>query len=59
MKKSLIALAVLASAGAAMAQSSVTIYGRADLAVGGQKTLDTKTQIQASDSKMFNGGLTG
>ena len=31
MKKSLIALAVLAASGAAMAQSSVTLYGRADV----------------------------
>jgi len=34
MKKSLIALAVLAASGAAMAQSSVTIYGIADIYVG-------------------------
>ena len=34
MKKSLIALAVLAVSGAAMAQSSVTLYGQADLWVG-------------------------
>lgn len=37
MKKSLIALAVLAASGAAMAQSSVTIYGLADVWVGSQK----------------------
>ncbi len=34
MKKSLIALAVLAASGAAMAQSSVTLYGVADVFVG-------------------------
>ena len=34
MKKSLIALAVLGFAGAAMAQSSVTLYGVADAGVG-------------------------
>lgn len=34
MKKSLIALAVLAASGAAMAQSSVTVYGVADIWVG-------------------------
>lgn len=34
MKKSLIALAVLAASGAALAQSSVTIYGVADIWVG-------------------------
>ena len=33
MKKSLIALAVLAASGAAMAQSSVTLYGVADAGV--------------------------
>ena len=37
MKKSLIALAVLASSGAAMAQSSVSVYGLADVWVGSQK----------------------
>ncbi len=34
MKKSLIALAVLASSGAAMAQSSVTLYGVVDTSIG-------------------------
>jgi len=38
MKKSLIALAVLAASGAAMAQSSVTLYGIADAYVGSNKT---------------------
>ena len=38
MKKSLIALAVLAASGAAMAQSSVTLYGIADAYVGSSKT---------------------
>lgn len=37
MKKSLIALAVLAASGAAMAQSSVTLYGIVDVAVGSVK----------------------
>ena len=37
MKKSLIALAVLAASGAAMAQSSVTLYGIADAYVGSTK----------------------
>jgi len=53
MKKSLIALAVLASAGAAMAQSSVTIYGRLDAGVG------TRDKGTGSDSKMFTGGDVG
>jgi len=39
MKKSLIALAVLATTGAAMAQSSVTLYGRLDASIG-QTTSD-------------------
>ena len=38
MKKSLIALAVLAASGAAMAQSSVTLYGVADAFVGSTET---------------------
>lgn len=38
MKKSLIALAVLATTGAAMAQSSVTLYGRLDASVGQTST---------------------
>ena len=37
MKKSLIALAVLAASGAAMAQSSVTVYGIADIWFGSSK----------------------
>ena len=51
MKKSLIALAVLAASGAAMAQSSVTVYGRVDLSVGSLKELD-----KGSQTKLFNGG---
>ena len=38
MKKSLIALAVLAASGASMAQSSVTLYGIADVYFGSSKT---------------------
>ncbi len=53
MKKSLIALAVLAASGAAMAQSSVTIYGRVDASVG---SIDTGA---GSDTKLFSGGTTG
>ena len=41
MKKSLIALAVLAASGAAMAQSSVTLYGRLDAALANVKTETT------------------
>jgi predicted porin len=41
MKKSLVALAVLAAAGAASAQSSVTLYGVADAWVGSAKRQNT------------------
>lgn len=53
MKKSLIALAVLAASGAAMAQSSVTVYGRVDASIG---SIDTGA---GSDSKLFSGGTAG
>ncbi|MDP3190699.1 porin [Rhodoferax sp.] len=43
MKKSLIALAVLAASGAAMAQSSVTLYGRLDASIGQTRTESTGT----------------
>ena len=53
MKKSLIALAVLAASGAAMAQSSVTLYGIADVWVGSEEN-----GLNAdSDTKMGSGGL--
>jgi len=53
MKKSLIALAVLAASGAAMAQSSVTLYGIADVWVGSVKDgIDAK-----SNTVMVSGGL--
>ncbi|AOW13861.1 hypothetical protein LPB72_01375 [Hydrogenophaga crassostreae] len=54
MKKNLIALAVLAASTGAMAQSSVTIYGRVDLSVGAEKNLG-----ESSKTKMFNGGEAG
>ena len=47
MKKTLIALAVLAASGAAMAQSSVTLYGVADVWFGSTKaTVDGVGQRQ-------------
>lgn len=46
MKKTLIALAVLVASGAAMAQSSVTLYGVADIAVS--KTTSQKTMFSAN-----------
>ncbi len=51
-KKNLIALAVLAASSGAMAQSTVTLYGRADVGVGSEKTNGKST------TKMVNGGLT-
>lgn len=52
MKKSLIAMAALLAAGAAMAQSSVTLYGRVDLSVGNLKDKVKNT----STTQMFQGG---
>lgn len=60
MKKSLIALAVLAASGAAMAQSSVTVYGLMDVWVGSSKSTDvtggvtTKTSNNVLESGGFN-----
>ncbi|MBV5347458.1 porin, partial [bacterium] len=51
MKKSLIALAVLAASGAAMAQSSVTLYGRLDVGMAQQTTETTGAAPVASLSK--------
>ena len=52
MKKSLIALAALgAFAGAASAQSSVTLYGRVDLAVGKGVGTANKTINNGSGSR--------
>ena len=57
MNKSLIALAALATlaaSGAALAQSTVTLYGRIDNSVGGLKEIGKGTE-----SKMFHGGTGG
>ena len=51
MKKSLIALAVLATTGAAFAQSSVTLYGRLDASVASVKTETTGANPVASISQ--------
>jgi len=57
MKKSFIALAVLAVASTAtMAQSSVTLYGRIDTSVGNEKV--TSNGVSTSTSQMFSGRLT-
>ncbi|MDQ3058125.1 MAG: porin [Pseudomonadota bacterium] len=53
MKKSLIALAVLAASGASMAQSSVTLYGIADVFVGSKKVNGL------SQAVVDSGGLNG
>lgn len=52
MRKSLIALAALASTSGAMAQSSVTFYGRMDASVGSTKLNGTST------SQLYSGNLT-
>ena len=54
MKKSLIALAVMAVAGAASAQSSVQLYGIADVWVGGIKATGAKAQTVVE-----SGGVSG
>jgi general bacterial porin, GBP family len=58
MKKTLIALAVLAAAGAASAQSSVTLYGRVDANVTYQ---DQGSNVGGGDAitKMNDGGTNG
>lgn len=60
MKKSLIALAVLAASGAAMAQSSVTLYGVADLSLAKTNAPvagnATRTAFQLSGSGTMNNG---
>ncbi|WP_101047075.1 porin [Macromonas nakdongensis] len=50
MKKSLIALAVLAASGAAMAQSSVSVYGIADVWVGKSTTKGTFEGVAFKES---------
>jgi len=57
MKKSLIALAVLAASGAAMAQSTVTLYGIADVWVGSSK--DDGASNPERQTLMGSGGVNG
>ena len=59
MKKSLIALAVLAASGAAMAQSSVTLYGIADAAVTYVNGLDNWTGLNSGANKTSRLGFRG
>lgn len=59
MKKTLIALAALAAAGASFAQSSVTLYGVADMAVGKTNKAGlglTNDKFQAIASSTLNNG---
>ncbi len=56
MKKSLIALAVLAASGAAMAQSTVTVYGRLDASVGSSKVGNVGAAV--SNTQLFSNNLT-
>lgn len=60
MKKNLVALAVLAASGAAMAQSSVTLYGKADIWLGSAKTETSGTLLGNSSltqTKLDSGGV--
>lgn len=57
MKKSLIALAVLAASGAAMAQSSVTLYGVADAYVGQTSTTLTSTSAKEKQTVVNSAGF--
>lgn len=57
MKKSLIALAVLASSGAAMAQSSVSVYGLLDVWVGSQKNTTNGVTAGSFGKMASNEGL--
>ena len=59
MKKSLIALAVLAASGAAMAQSSVTLYGVADVAVTHVNGNDNWTGLSSGANKTSRLGFRG
>lgn len=57
MKKSLVALAVLAASGAAMAQSAVTLYGIADIYFGSVKTEAGGTSL--TQTVLESGGVNG
>lgn len=57
MKKSLIALAVMAAAGAASAQSSVQLYGIADVWLGSTSTKVNGVKTDNSQNRMEDGGL--
>lgn len=57
MKKTLVALAVLAASGASMAQSTVTLYGIADVWFGSETTDNGTTSL--SQTRLNSGGVNG
>jgi predicted porin len=57
MKKSLVALAVLAASGASFAQSSVTAYGILDIWAGTVKTEDGVAGTSLTQTKLDSGGV--
>jgi len=59
MKKSLIALAVVAASGAAMAQSSVTLFGVADVGIGNYKGATSATRVTTSGLSSSRIGFRG
>lgn len=59
MKKSLIAIAALAAAGAAAAQSSVTLYGVVDTGYGFQRTKERAWRDAPTVSTRTNGVISG
>ena len=59
MKKSLVALAVLAASGASFAQSSVTLYGLLDIWGGTLKTTDGVTGASLTNTVLESGGVNG
>ncbi len=59
MKKTLIALAAVAASSAALAQSSVTLYGVVDLSLESVKNADTVTRVTSSNHTTSRFGLRG
>lgn len=59
MKKSLVALAVFAASGASFAQSTVTLYGLADVWFGSVKNENGVTGASQTQTKMDSGGVSG
>lgn len=59
MKKTLIALAAVAASSAALAQSSVTLYGIADVSLESVKNADTVTRVTSNNHTSSRFGLRG